>query len=125
MAGKCRAIIEDHIFDGIKGNALAVWQLDIFSLSYFLNNRVNTVRLNGIGRFPGEAQHKARSVPWPLPVKASEPWSDTVTRAAFSALAFDRKRRAATMGPTVWELDGPMPILKSSKTERNIQLTVR
>jgi hypothetical protein len=25
------------------------------------------------------------------------------------------KRRAARMGPTVWELEGPMPILKSSK----------
>jgi len=24
------------------------------------------------------------------------------------------KRRAARMGPTVWELEGPMPILKSS-----------
>ena len=57
MAGKCRAIIEDHIFDGIKGNALAIRQLDIFALSYFLDDRVNTIRLNGIGRFSGEAQH--------------------------------------------------------------------
>ena len=30
------------------------------------------------------------------------------------------KRRAATIGPTVCELDGPMPILKMSKTLRNI-----
>ena len=30
-----------------------------------------------------------------------------------------RKRVAAVIGPIVWELDGPMPILKRSKTERN------
>ena len=57
MAGKCRAIIEDHIFGGIKGNALAIRQRDRFALSNFLNNRINTVRLDRIGRFPGEAQH--------------------------------------------------------------------
>ncbi len=28
--------------------------------------------------------------------------------------------RAATIGPMVCELEGPMPILKTSKTERNI-----
>ena len=27
-----------------------------------------------------------------------------------------RKRRAATIGPTVWELEGPMPILNKSNT---------
>jgi hypothetical protein len=26
-----------------------------------------------------------------------------------------RKARAARIGPTVWELEGPMPILKRSK----------
>ena len=57
MAGKCRAIIEDHILDGIKGNALAIRQRDKFALSHFLNNRINPVRLNRIGRFPGEAEH--------------------------------------------------------------------
>ena len=41
------------------------------------------------------------------------------------ALAALRNIRAAAMGPTVCELEGPMPILNSSNTERNIQLTVR
>jgi hypothetical protein len=34
--------------------------------------------------------------------------------------AFSKKRRAATIGPMVWELDGPIPILNNSNTERNI-----
>ena len=41
-------------------------------------------------------------------------------RGSEVAAALSRKRAAATIGPTVWELDGPMPILKISKTERNI-----
>ncbi|GLU31910.1 hypothetical protein Busp01_17520 [Trinickia caryophylli] len=28
----------------------------------------------------------------------------------------DTNRQAAIIGPTVWELDGPMPILNKSKT---------
>ena len=31
-----------------------------------------------------------------------------------------RNRFAAVIGPIVWELDGPMPILNRSKTERNM-----
>ena len=33
-----------------------------------------------------------------------------------------RKRAAATIGPIVWEEDGPMPTLNISKTDRNIRL---
>ena len=34
-----------------------------------------------------------------------------------------RNRFAADMGPIVWELDGPIPILKTSNTERNMSRT--
>ena len=57
MAGKCGAVIEDDVFHRIKGNALAIRQRDKFALGNFLNNRINPVRLNRIGRFPGEAEH--------------------------------------------------------------------
>ena len=30
------------------------------------------------------------------------------------------ERRAATIGPTVWDEEGPMPILNNSKTDKNI-----
>ena len=33
----------------------------------------------------------------------------------FFAASSRTNRSAARMGPTVWELEGPMPILKSSK----------
>jgi hypothetical protein len=76
-----------------------------------------------LGASPAKASAIARSVPWPLPVKASEPCKLTETRRAVPATgrrSSSTKRRAAIIGPTVWELDGPMPILKMSKTLRNI-----
>ena len=67
-------------------------------------------------------------MPWPEPVNASEPWRLTrspatrapVGRGHVPVRISSRKRLAALIGPIVWELDGPMPILKTSKTERNI-----
>src|SRR3546814_959069 len=32
-----------------------------------------------------------------------------------------RKRLAGDIGPIVWELEGPIPILNTSKTDKNIQ----
>ena len=75
------------------------------------------------GRSPASPRITARSVPWPLPVKASEPCNVTVSRPVRgneAPAAFARNRWAATIGPTVWEEDGPMPILKMSKTDRNM-----
>src|SRR3984885_10221092 len=71
------------------------------------------------GASPRRPRRMARSVAWPMPVRASEPYRSTVTVAVFSrrdeAASSRVKRRAARMGPTVWELEGPIPILKSSK----------
>src|SRR5262245_27500069 len=74
------------------------------------------------GRLPASPSSTARSVQWPLPVSASEPYSCAPTRRVFSS----RPRRtrssanvqAAFIGPMVWELDGPTPILKISRTLR-------
>ena len=74
----------------------------------------------------------ARSVAWPFPVKASEPWrmarmrrvaggggdggGSSLRRSASSS----RKAPAAAIGPIVWDEDGPMPTLNMSKTLKNI-----
>src|SRR6185312_2469963 len=62
----------------------------------------------------------ALSEPWPFPVKAREPRSATSTEATFSTSPESAsplaKAPAAFIGPTVWDDDGPMPILNSSKT---------
>ena len=59
-----------------------------------------------------------------LPVAPSEPYSSTLTLAVASSnpsrLSPSAKRAAARIGPTVWELDGPMPILNRSKTLRDM-----
>ena len=63
----------------------------------------------------------ALSVAWPTPVSASEPYRCASTPTASSSMPLSsRKRRAATIGPTVWELDGPMPILNKSNTLMSI-----
>jgi hypothetical protein len=59
-------------------------------------------------------------VPWPAPVAASEPNRSTCTLAVAPSrprsLTSSTKRAAARIGPTVWELDGPMPIENRSNT---------
>src|SRR3990167_7512133 len=76
--------------------------------------------LTGSGHSPISPMIAARSLPWPTPVADSEPYRRTCSRAVRSS-----KRRsanaplnsaAARIGPTVCELDGPMPILNKSNT---------
>ena len=71
----------------------------------------------------------ARSVAWPLPVKARLPCSDRLepggrrrsrARGRRPSRSASRKRAAASIGPMVCELEGPTPILKMSKTLRNM-----
>src|ERR1700753_274264 len=54
-----------------------------------------------------------------MPAGASEPYNSAFTRETRISEPSLRKRavnwRAARIGPTVWELEGPMPILKRSK----------
>src|SRR4051794_25637586 len=72
------------------------------------------------GSCPESPSRMALSLPCPLPVAPSEPYSVTLMRATFSNNPESRRRtanwRAARIGPTVCELDGPMPILNRSKT---------
>jgi hypothetical protein len=59
-------------------------------------------------------------VPCPWPVAASEPYRSTRSDATSSnlpdALSSSENTAAARMGPTVCELDGPIPMEKRSKT---------
>ena len=60
------------------------------------------------------------SVAWPFPVKASEPSSATSIEATLStapdATSPLANAPAAFIGPMVWDDEGPIPILNSSKT---------
>lgn len=73
------------------------------------------------GSCPARPSTTAFTLPWPCPVAPSEPNSSTRTDAvrARSPEARSRptKRDAARIGPTVCELDGPMPTLNMSNTE--------
>lgn len=70
----------------------------------------------------------ALSVPWPFPVNASEPCNETqilqmvleAGRGQSPSLNSSKNRRAATIGPIVWEDDGPIPTLNKSKMDKNI-----
>ena len=67
-----------------------------------------------------------RSVPWPKPVKASDPCNGAFTPPKWKedARTSFKNCAAATIGPMVWEDDGPMPILKTSKTDKNHQMAL-
>src|SRR5215213_2721330 len=72
------------------------------------------------GRSPIKPSATAGMLPWPLPVAPSDPNSSTETRLAEASVPSSASPRAnlsaAIIGPTVCELDGPMPILNRSKT---------
>lgn len=72
------------------------------------------------GASPHRPARIASTVPCPLPVALSDPWSSTLTRTTRDrsprSSSVSTKVRAARMGPTVWELEGPTPIRKRSKT---------
>ena len=73
------------------------------------------------GSCPARPSSTALSLPWPLPVAPSDPYISAFTRVVSASVPSCARRvtkmRAARIGPTVCELDGPMPILKRSKTE--------
>jgi len=58
-----------------------------------------------------------------MPVKAKDPCKDALTPATANGCArkWSRKRAAATIGPMVWDDDGPMPTLNISKTDKNMR----
>ncbi len=72
------------------------------------------------GCSPSNPSTTAVTVPWPIPVAPSEPKSSTRTPAVALNSSRSASRptnlSAARIGPTVCELDGPIPTLKSSKT---------
>src|SRR3984885_14312145 len=71
------------------------------------------------GRGPANPRTSALSVAWPLPVQASDPKTVTTILFVFPATAGPSrptKVAAAFIGPMVWEDEGPIPILKRSRT---------
>lgn len=73
------------------------------------------------GEWPSRPRRTALGVPWPWPVAPSEPNSSARTVTVWASRPSFLRRptniRAARIGPTVWELEGPMPMEKRSKTE--------
>ena len=62
----------------------------------------------------------AVSVIWPLPVAAKLPYSVTSNAAASRCLP--KNNLAALLGPIVWLLDGPLPILYNSLKDFIIEI---
>src|SRR5450830_102111 len=87
--------------------------------------RAATVSVSTVsGCSPSRPRSTALSLPWPLPVAPREPYSSTLTQVVCGSSCSRRKpstkRAAARIGPTVWELEGPMPILNRSNTLRDM-----
>ena len=70
------------------------------------------------GDSPASPSNTAPSVPWPRPVAANDPYRSTCTPTTDDTRSpsSSTKLFAARIGPTVWELEGPTPIEKRSKT---------
>ena len=72
------------------------------------------------GTCPHNPLSAALMVPCPAPVAASDPYRSICTfvmrESRLVSISSAIKRLEARIGPTVWELEGPMPMLKSSNT---------
>ncbi len=82
------------------------------------------------GASPSRPSSTALSVPWPMPVGAERAEQLGPDRAdpieqAVGLEPHGRKTSAARIGPTVCELDGPMPILNRSNDADRHQATSR
>ncbi|VXB90646.1 hypothetical protein PLANTIT3_60582 [Plantibacter sp. T3] len=73
------------------------------------------------GVSPWSPATTASGVPWPMPVAPSDPYNEHVTRSTRSSSPSSAspvaKARAARIGPTVCELDGPIPMEKRSNAD--------
>ena len=73
------------------------------------------------GCSPARPSTTAGTVPWPCPVAPSEPkssqWARAVSSSRPSSTSRDTNRKAARIGPTVCELDGPIPTVNRSSTD--------
>ena len=58
------------------------------------------------GRIPSRPATSARSVPWPVPVAAKEPWSSSSARRGVLPSSL-RVRNPILAAPAVWDDDGP------------------
>ena len=73
------------------------------------------------GRRPVRPASTASGVPWPRPVEPSDPNSEHRMRRTAPRRPVARRSsanmRAARIGPTVWELEGPIPMENRSRAE--------
>jgi hypothetical protein len=64
----------------------------------------------------------ASGVPCPRPVAPRDPKREQLIRVTSAsrpvAVRWSAKARAARIGPTVWELEGPIPMEKRSSAEK-------
>jgi hypothetical protein len=116
--GQKLSAVPDQIGLVVERDRVAAEERDVATLPDRGHPRRDPVGVDPFGSLSIETQEERAVGSWP--VSASEPNSSTVTRAVPSkrpsSRSDDAKRRAARIGPTVWELDGPMPMVKRSKT---------
>ena len=96
--------------------SLIFWSSSTRSNSDWISSMGTSSGLN-----PINPSNTPLSVPCPKPVKPSEPYSCTETRTVCLSKSclcrYSTNIFAARIGPTVCELDGPMPILNRSNTD--------
>ncbi len=128
VTGQGLLLIENQILGRIEMIGRMARRRDAARLFHVLDDGVHPVRIHLVRQLARQTRITARPVPCPMPVWASEPWrlafSDATWalcgRGQSSDRISSRNRAAADIGPIVCELEGPIPILKTSKTERNM-----
>ncbi len=116
MAGQHLAY-EHDVDRRIEPGSPAARQDELLGLGHTSDQAGDRVGVDLVRLCPSKPRTTATSVPCPLPVSASEPNNSTpIETTGASGGMSDRKRSAATMGPTVCELEGPIPIRNRSNS---------
>ena len=114
------APVQDHIVVGRERDGRAAEEAEAAGLADRGHRGLGRRRVNRLRLLAGQAEDDRLTLPCPCPVAPSEPNSSACTRrtsgSSPSLSSEQAKEYAARIGPTVCELDGPMPILNKSNT---------
>src|SRR5262249_11656543 len=111
------AAVQHDVGVGVEGDLAPPWQRDPAGLADLGHQRLRRPRGPPVaGASPGRPSQPRWPRPWPCPGAPSEPNTSTRSPAprVSSAASDSVNIPAARIGPTVCELDGPMPILNRS-----------
>jgi hypothetical protein len=123
MAGQGGAEVEMQVLQRVEMQGRKARHLDQLRVADAGEGGVGLVGVVGVRCKTGKAKDRRPVGGMADPGEGEEPCSEARSPWKWKGEArrVSRNRAAATIGPMVWDDEGPIPTLNMSKTERNIR----